>query len=321
MYKDTLTRINDAIAAAVLNYSFPEDTPGLFAPIRYTLDGGGKRMRPQLLLMAAWAVGGDWSAAVDQALGIEMFHNFTLLHDDVMDNADLRRGRPTVHRRWDSNAAILSGDTMLTLATELMMHCPDSCLRHVLDMFNTTAMQIYQGQQLDMEFENRRNVTIAEYLTMIRLKTSVLLGCACGMGAYLGGADPAACSAFYEYGVNLGLAFQLRDDWLDTYGDPIEFGKEIGGDIVNEKKTWLLITALTEEREEMEGILGEDLENAERVRQVVEVYDRLKLSSRCDQVIARYSDDALAALRDVAMSDAAREYFTRLAMDSKVRTH
>ncbi|MDE6279295.1 MAG: polyprenyl synthetase family protein, partial [Paramuribaculum sp.] len=260
--------ISELIAHGLDTIQYPTTAPALYVPIAYTLESGGKRLRPRLLLSAFAAFAGDrpLKEALPQALGLEIFHNFTLLHDDVMDNADIRRGRPTVHKRWNENAAILSGDAMLTLATEYIADCKVELLPEVLKLFNTTAMEIYQGQQLDVDFEERNDVSVEEYIEMIRLKTSVLLGCACRMGAMLAGASEEACRAMYEYGTDLGLAFQLRDDWLDTFGDPLEFGKEIGGDIINAKKTWLLITALQESDGEVEAILKEDLEPEERVR-------------------------------------------------------
>ena len=215
-------------------------------PVRYTLQAGGKRIRPVLTLAVADAISPDGRhLAVNQAAAIELFHNFTLLHDDVMDRADMRRGRPTVHRQWNEATAILSGDAMLTLAGITMMKgCDQARLRPVMRMFNRTAMEIYEGQQHDMDFESRTDVTVGEYMEMIRLKTSVLLGCACALGAIITGADETVTDAFYGYGESLGLAFQLRDDYLDTYGDPATFGKQIGGDIACDKKTWLLINEI-----------------------------------------------------------------------------
>ena len=250
-----------------------------------------------------------------------MFHNFTLLHDDVMDRADMRRGRPTVHRRWSESTAILSGDAMLTLATQLIADCTPDILPAVLGLFNNTAMEIYQGQQLDMEFESRKDVTVGEYMEMIRLKTSVLLACACRMGAMLAGASETACQSMYDYGIALGLAFQLRDDWLDTYGDPIEFGKEIGGDIVNNKKTWLLITASSEARQDLDDILFEDLEAKERIAQVIRVYRRLDLSERCLALIDSYAEKAISCLDNPEIDSRWKEYFTELARRSAKRTH
>lgn len=315
--------IHDLISRGLAEIKYPETALGLYEPIAYTLESGGKRLRPRLLLSAFLAFGGGRPAseALPQALGLEIFHNFTLLHDDVMDNADIRRGRPTVHRRWNANSAILSGDAMLTIAYEFMCDCAQDKLPGVMKLFNTTAMEIYQGQQLDMEFEDREDVTVEEYMEMIRLKTSVLLGCACRMGAFLAGAPESACEAMYKYGTDLGLAFQLRDDWLDTFGDPLEFGKEIGGDIVNNKKTWLLITALGESEGEVADIMREDLEPQERIRQVVRVYKRLKLNERCDALVQEYSQSAINALKGVDMDGALRDYFIELANKSASRTH
>lgn len=321
--QDFQDSINELISRGIADMVYPSTAPELFSPIAYTLESGGKRLRPRLLLsaFAAFAPGRALAEALPQALGLEIFHNFTLLHDDVMDNADIRRGRPTVHRKWNRNAAILSGDAMLTLATEFMADCKAEKLGEVLRLFNSTAMEIYEGQQLDMEFEESDDVTVEEYMEMIRLKTSVLLGCACRMGALLAGADSRACEAMSEYGTALGLAFQLRDDWLDSFGDPLEFGKEIGGDIVNEKKTWLLITALNESDGEVEDILREDLEPEERVRQVVRVYRRLNLEERCNALVREYSEKAVGALKGLEMDGMLRDYFTELAISSASRTH
>lgn len=310
------------IDRALAEIKYPENAPHLFDPVRYTLEGGGKRLRPCLVLSTYSALSGkDAADAVNQALAIEVFHNFTLLHDDVMDNADVRRGRPTAHRKWNANAAILSGDAMLTLATQLLAHCPADRLAPLLDMFNNTAMEIYEGQQLDMEFETRDDVTVDEYIRMIALKTSVLLGCACALGAIMACAGEADIKAIYNYGYTMGLAFQLRDDWLDTFGDPAVFGKQIGGDILNRKKTWLLITALAESDGELADILPEDLEDEELISQVRRLYERLKIGERCNDLARRYATEALSYLKSVDMPDEARAFFSSLAEQSYTRTH
>ncbi|MDE7461416.1 MAG: polyprenyl synthetase family protein [Paramuribaculum sp.] len=299
----------------------PQQPEGLYAPVRYTLDGGGKRLRPVLVLASADAFGADRDAAVMQAAGIEMFHNFTLLHDDVMDRADVRRNRPTVHRKWNEATAILSGDAMLTLASIIITrNCDDTRFRAVSDLFNRTAMEIYEGQQLDMDFESRTDVTISEYMEMIRLKTSVLLGCAAALGAIMSGASDKSVNAIYAYGEKLGLAFQLRDDYLDTYGSAETFGKKIGGDIRNDKKTWLLINALAEDTSgEISRQLSEPTpDKFERVRGV---YDALNLPARCLSLIERYATDAIGELDAAGLSDAAVEFFTSLAMKTVNRTH
>jgi geranylgeranyl diphosphate synthase type II len=315
----TSEEINEQISQGIENLTLPERPAGLYEPIRYALSSGGKRIRPNLLLHSVQACGGDAAKALNQALALEMFHNFTLVHDDVMDNADVRRGRLTVHRRWSAVTAILSGDAMLTEATRLAAKCNPEKLDDVLKMFNDTATEVYEGQQYDMDFEHRKDVTIDEYLEMIRLKTSVLLACACKMGAYLGDATAEVQDLFYEFGENLGMAFQLRDDWLDTFGDPVFFGKEIGGDIVNEKKTWLLITAMNESSEALDAILGQKLDNQDKVQQVINVYDSLNLRERCVQEIKKYAERAQQALDKIEMPHPEREYFTQLATTAATR--
>lgn len=293
----------------------------LFAPIAYTLSGGGKRLRPVLLLATAKAFGLEPEMAIDQALGIEVFHNFTLLHDDVMDNADVRRGRPAVHRRWNASVAILSGDAMLTMATQLMAKAPANLLPAVMELFNTTAMEVYAGQQLDMDFEDRGDVTVEEYIEMIRLKTSVLLACACRMGALLAGAAEESQKAMYRYGELLGLAFQLKDDLLDTYGDPALFGKEIGGDIINEKKTWLWINAMEREPQRMRQVLDKKLTDYLKIREITEIYDSLSLADESRRLIERYTEEAVEALAGTDIPAAAREYFTLLARKAADRAN
>lgn len=309
------TRLKD------LNY--PQEPAGLYAPVKYVLDGGGKRIRPVLTLAACEALGGDPELALNQAIGIEMFHNFTLLHDDVMDRADMRRGRPTVHVKWDERTAILSGDAMLTMSSALMAFgCSEAQYRQVMQLTQRTAMEVYEGQQYDMDFESRKDVSVDDYLTMIRLKTAVLLGCACALGAIMAGGDRKEADAMYAYGERLGLAFQLRDDYLDTYGDPIFFGKEIGGDILNDKKTWLLITALSEDKS---GVIADEIarpsEPADKIERVRKVYDELQLPLRCQQLIDSYVDAAVAQLDAVSMTPAARNFFVKLAEKSRSRSH
>lgn len=317
----TVDQYSELIEKEIASLTYPKVAAGLYEPIRYTLDGGGKRLRPVLLMASAEAFGGKAQEVMPQALGIEMFHNFTLLHDDVMDNADVRRGRPTVHRRWNSSAAILSGDAMLTMASVLMGKGDDSALASTLELFNTTAMEIYQGQQLDMEFEDRTDVSVDEYMEMIRLKTSVLLACACAIGALRAGASRAGCEAMYRYGERLGLAFQLQDDYLDTYGDPTLFGKEIGGDIINEKKTWLWITAMAERPDDMKKVLAKKLTDYLKVREITAIYDELDLPARTHTLIERYAAEAVEALGEAGLQPAALNFFTGIAQKSVNRSH
>lgn len=315
-FDEYIAMVNQAIA----NLKLPAQPAGLYDPIRYTLDCGGKRLRPVLALAACQAMGKDPMVAIHQAIAIEMFHNFTLLHDDVMDNADVRRGRPTVHKRWNMETAILSGDAMLTTSTMLLAIKAGEHLASALDLFNGTAMNIYEGQQYDMDFEQRLDVTVEEYMEMIRLKTSVLLGCACGMGALMADAEFEAQLQFFNYGVNLGLAFQLQDDFLDTYGNPETFGKAIGGDILNDKKTWLLIMALKEdETGTVKALIGDNSDPDEKIRKVREVYDRLCLPDRIHELIRAYIDTAISCLDQLPIMPEARAFFIELALKSATR--
>ena len=310
--------INSAISKIV----YPEEPKGLYEPIIYALDGNGKRLRPLLTLATCDALGGDIEAAKNQAIGVEIFHNFTLLHDDVMDKADMRRGKATVHRQWNEATAILSGDAMLTLASQYMAMGDGTKTWDVLSLFNTTAMEVYQGQQYDMDFEHRYDVSVDEYLEMIRLKTAVLLGCACKLGAIMAGAFDSEQKAFYNYGVKLGLAFQLKDDYLDTYGDPEIFGKKIGGDILNDKKTWLLISALTEdETNTVRTLIGAKVEPETKIAETKAVYDRLDLGNRCQELMDKYANEAIEALNTVGLSDSDMDFFKQMAQDAIARSH
>ena len=236
---EILTKVNDFIA----KLPFDRTPEGLYQPVRYVLSLGGKRIRPVLMMLAYGLYKDDPERILEQACALETYHNYTLLHDDLMDNADLRRGKATVHKRWDNNTAILSGDTMLVLAYERMAKCEDYKLRDILNLFTSTALQIGEGQQYDMDFEHRDDVSEDEYIEMIRLKTIVLLACALKMGAILADADMKEADLLYKFGEKIGLAFQLQDDYLDVYGDPDVFGKAIGGDIVSNKKTYMMINA------------------------------------------------------------------------------
>ncbi len=300
------------------NLGLPDVLPGLYDPIRYTLAAGGKRLRLQLCLACCEACGVDPEEAVNQAWGIEMFHNFTLLHDDVMDRADTRRGRPTVHRKWNEATAILSGDTMLTLATQLMARCPDDHLRPLLDLFNSTAIKIYEGQQMDMDFEQRTDVSVDEYLEMIRLKTAVLLSAACEAGAIMAHATDATRRAFSRWAENIGMAFQLQDDYLDTFGNAETFGKTPGGDILNDKKTWLLITALDEAPDLIRPLLGGERSQA-KIDAVKAVYEALNLPARIHELMDRYMTLAAEALNEANISPTDQSWFAGLSASLSTR--
>lgn len=316
--------IPDIIEGAIAALPLDKEPAGLYLPISYTLESGGKRLRPALAIAAAISCGAKPEQVINQAIGIEMFHNFTLLHDDVMDRADMRRGRPTVHKKWNDSTAILSGDAMLTLASMLVAKDAGDKSPQALELFHTTAIEVYEGQQYDMDFEQRLDVTEDEYIEMIRLKTAVLLSCACRMGAVMAGADNSVAEAFDRYAVNLGLAFQLQDDYLDTYGDPLLFGKNIGGDILNDKKTWLLIKALEEDKSGQlhKLITDRHCDGDEKISAVKAIYDSLGLDRRCHSLIDKYASCAVAALDSIEFRDETdKRFFTELAMKSTSRTH
>lgn len=316
-YNEYLQIVTDAIS----NLRLPGHPSGLYDPIRYTLNCGGKRLRPVLALAACEAFGKEAMTAIHQAIAIEMFHNFTLLHDDVMDKAEVRRGRPTVHVKWNEETAILSGDAMLTTANMLLAVKCGERLPQALELFNGTAMNIYEGQQYDMDFESRTDVTVEEYMEMIRLKTSVLLGCACGMGALMADAPFETQVRFFDFGVNLGLAFQLQDDYLDTYGDPETFGKSIGGDILNDKKTWLLIMAMNEDKSGRikSMLLGTTDDPESKIKAVRSIYDELDLPQRIHELISAYIDTAIKCLDHLELAPEARSFFMDLALKSATR--
>ncbi|MBD5233496.1 MAG: polyprenyl synthetase family protein [Bacteroidales bacterium] len=299
--------------------SYPTTAPGLFEPVKYTFETGGKRVRPAVCMATYAALSGrDPHEIINQACAIEMFHNFTLLHDDVMDRAEVRRGRPTVHVKWDTASAILSGDAMLTLAYDMIADGSGEHFAKIFRLFSKTAMEIYEGQQLDMEFESRSDVSVEEYMEMITLKTSVLIGCACRMGAELAGADADTCRRFYDYGMLYGLSFQMRDDWLDTFGDPAVFGKEIGGDILCDKKTWLRIMA--EKEAPAETAAAAAISNPEeKVEAMRSLYRSLGLDRLCDETARSFSNQAKEAIASVSMPEAAREFFDNLALKACTR--
>lgn len=287
---------------------------GLYEPVTYSLTAGGKRLRPSLALMAADAFGANPEDAESAAVGLEMFHNFTLLHDDVMDNSSLRRGRPSVHAKWDINTAILSGDTMLTLATQCVARVNDAILRPVLEAFNDMALRVYEGQRLDMDFETSSDVTLDDYLRMVGDKTGALLGAAARIGALIGGASADDAARMAEYGMMLGLAFQIQDDWLDVFGDSTTFGKPIGGDINNNKKSYLLLSALKSDTPDAKA-LEEAMKlpaGDTKIRIVTRLYERMDMSKTCREAILHYSSRAIAALKATSLSDEAREPFRLL---------
>ena len=299
------------IEKAIASLDWKREPYGLYEPIEYTLASGGKRLRPQLVLTAAEMFGGDEEKVLPAALAIEVFHNFTLLHDDVMDKAQIRRRRETVHVRWNDNTAILSGDEMMIEAYKLLSQVPDNLLPKALNLFNKMATEICEGQQYDMEFEGREEVSIEEYIEMIRLKTSVLLATALQLGAYLSGANEQQQEALYQYGINIGLAFQIQDDLLDVYGDPTTFGKAIGGDICCNKKTYILITALqradNETRAELEHWLEISNQPKEKIATVTDIYTRTGAREVCEAVMQAYTREALSMLDSLPQNNATEQ--------------
>lgn len=281
---------------------------GLYEPIGYTLEAGGKRLRPTLALLGAAVFGGKEEEVLPAALALEVFHNYTLLHDDVMDRSDVRRGRTTVWRKWDENTAILSGDQMMIESYGLLAGVPAEKLQKVLRLFVKMGTEICEGQQYDVDFESRNDVTIAEYIEMIRLKTSVLLATALQIGAYIAGANDEEQQALYTFGEQIGLAFQLQDDILDVYGDAATFGKPIGGDICCNKKTYMLLTALNKAEGEMHDRLNawircSEFDRAEKIAAVTEIYTRLGVRADAEQMMRECTDRALDALARVPQNE------------------
>lgn len=279
----------------------------LYEPLHYTLQNGGKRLRPALTLLACNVFNGNVDQAIPAALGIEIFHNFTLLHDDVMDNAHVRRGNPTVHKKWNENIAILSGDVMMIKAYSFLFETHETLLPTVLKVFNRTATEICEGQQLDMNFETRTDVSIPEYLRMIELKTSVLLACALQIGGMIGGGSGRQVQQLYDFGKNLGMAFQLQDDLLDTYADPEKFGKRTGGDIVANKKTFLLLSALEKandrQRRELVGLMNDSMDDQEKIERVKHFFDTLNVGNIAEQKIMTYFNKALQDLNNLEVDE------------------
>ena len=304
----TASQLLDKINAYLEQMPYMRPPKGLYEPIAYELSLGGKRIRPVLMLMAYNIYKEDVERILPQAAGLETYHNHTLLHDDVMDKADMRRNKPTVHNVWNDNTAILSGDAMLILAYRLMAEGLSDRLAEVMHIFTETTMEICEGQQWDMEFESRMDVKVDEYIEMIRLKTSVLLAAALKIGACLAGAPAEEAQKLYDFGVKMGLAFQLQDDWLDVYGDPKVFGKNIGGDILCNKKTYMLITALEQadedQRKELERWLTTtDFIPAEKISAVTALYNNIGVGKRCEEMVEAYYSDGLAVLDSIALPE------------------
>ncbi|MBR2035910.1 MAG: polyprenyl synthetase family protein [Prevotella sp.] len=302
--KEILTKVNEFIE----QLPYDRQPQSLYEPVKYVLSIGGKRVRPVLMLLAYNLYKEDPERILMPACALETYHNYTLLHDDLMDNADVRRGLPTVHRKWDANTAILSGDSMLVLAYHRMLQCDADKQPEVMSLFTETALEIGEGQQYDMEFENRDDVTEEEYIEMIRLKTSVLLACAMKIGGILAGASAEDADNLYKFGEQVGLAFQLQDDLLDVYGDPKVFGKAVGGDITCNKKTYMLINAFqranSEQRAELERwVSAKDFDRQEKVAAVTEIYNQIGIRQICEEKINYYFEESKKYLAKINVAD------------------
>ena len=313
----TTNELLEKINRHISELKFTRQPEGLYEPVSYVLSLGGKRIRPLLMLMAYNLYKEDVEQIFSPATGIEVYHNYTLLHDDLMDKAEMRRGKSTVNKHWYENACILSGDGMLVLAYQFMAACPSASLKEVLDRFSMTALEICEGQQMDMEFESRKDVSEAEYLEMIRLKTSVLLACSLKIGAVLAGASQEDADRLYDFGINLGVAFQLKDDLLDVYGNPEVFGKNIGGDILCNKKTYLLIKAFERADEQQRRALSfwidaDTYVPEKKITAVTALYDEIGVKNLCESLMEEYTFRARAALLSVAVSDERKQALKEL---------
>jgi len=310
--QDLQQRIDEAFS----RIQFPSEPARLYDPITYTLGLGGKRLRPLFVLASCQMFGGDSSDAINPAIGIELFHNFTLLHDDIMDEAPLRRGKETVYKKWNSNVAILAGDTMFALANKYMLNTRSQAISEVMELFNQTAIEVCEGQQFDMDYENRDEVSIPDYIEMIRLKTAVLLAASLKTGAIIAGADSTDCDHVYNFGINIGLAFQLKDDLLDVYGVQEKFGKVSGGDIIAGKKTYLYLKALESAGEKSEYFrklyASHHIDSAEKVMKVKAIFNELMIEQHTRKLIDDYYQKALHDLSCISLSieatDSLREY-------------
>lgn len=312
-----LEELQKLINERIKKEDFDKEPSLLYKPIKYTLDTGGKRIRPALVLLACNVFLNNIESAIMPAIGLEIFHNFTLLHDDIMDNADVRRNKPTVHNKWNDNIAILSGDAMFIKAYDYFLNNEFLNFKEVLRVFNKTAIEVCEGQQYDMNFENRTDVTEQEYIEMIRLKTSVLIAAALKIGALIGGADNKNANLLYEFGINIGLGFQLQDDMLDTFGNEEIFGKRIGGDIIANKKTYLLIKAIenadSKTKKNIEKMLEFTSDNNKKIKEVKSIYEKLNVLKLTQDKIADFYKIAINALSNADISVDAKDELIKFA--------
>lgn len=313
--KQYIALVNEELSKLTYQQKEPKE---LYLPIKYSLDLGGKRLRPALLLLANDLFGGKQEDAINAALAIEIFHNFTLVHDDIMDNAPLRRNHPTVFKKWNINIAILSGDVMFVQSLQFLAKSKPNHLPEILNLFNKTAIEVCEGQQMDMNFESIDNVSIDQYLKMIELKTAVLLAASLKIGAVLGNSTIEDANHIYEFGKNLGIAFQLMDDILDLYGDPKKFGKQIGGDVLANKKTYLLLKAKElakgETKKELDFCLNSAvLDNETKVKRITKIFDSLKIKQKAEAEMNLFYNTALAHLDSINVAQDKKQVFEDFA--------
>jgi len=315
IFLEALTIINKEIQSI----EYPHNQSRLYEPIDYMLTLKGKKIRPALTLLACNMYKDNVKEAVHAALAWEIFHNFTLMHDDVMDKADMRRGQVTVHKKWDENTAILSGDAMLILSYIYMTKSPSESLKILLDLFSDTAAKICEGQQFDMDYEKQINISEEEYIEMIKLKTAVMLGACLKSGAIVGGANKSDQENLYDFGINLGLAFQIKDDWLDVYGDPEIFGKKIGGDILCNKKTFLLVKALEtakgEDKKDLLYWINNNSQPDEKIHTVRQLYDKLSINKITQIELKKYYTQAINSLDKVSVETKRKKALEDIAAD------
>lgn len=314
----------DIINEGLRNITFPEKPTDLYQPIQYLLSIGGKRLRPALTLLSAEMFDCDAYKALPTAMAVEVFHNFSLMHDDIMDNAPLRRGKATVHEKWGTNTAILSGDFMLIQSYQFISQNDPTVLPSLLSVFNRTAAEVCMGQQLDMDFEKSNQINIPDYIGMIRLKTAVLIGASLQLGAIVAKTEDKNANLLYQCGENLGIAFQLQDDLLDVFGDSAKFGKQIGGDILENKKTFLLLKALElaneEDKNEIISWLNKkEYKPTEKISAIVRLYNKLNIQSYIKEEMKKYTDIAFSALGQIPIADKKKEPLRRLAETLLVR--
>ncbi|GAA4279943.1 polyprenyl synthetase family protein [Gaetbulibacter aestuarii] len=305
----SIQEYQDYFLSHLKTYAVAQEPKHLYEPAEYILNLGGKRLRPVLTLMTTDIFNGHYKEALQAAMCVEVFHNFTLVHDDIMDAAPLRRGQETVHEKWDVNTGILSGDAMLIIAYRFLENYSAETFKSLFSIFNKTALEVCEGQQYDVDFETRNDVTIPEYLKMIEYKTAVLVGCAMKMGAIIAGASVNDQVRIYEFGKNLGIAFQLQDDYLDAFGDPETFGKQVGGDIIENKKTFLYLKALEyskgSDRENLKTLFSSNPEDpSEKIKTVKQLFKTSGAAEETKKAIEDYSKKAYAVLNDLDISDA-----------------